>query len=381
MTTLKKTILKVGEYKAREGQVVVTPERLKHFESQVKRLQDLGYAIPMHWNHPADIGELEPIREKDLTGGSRGAQNTVGKLNSFRVSEDGQSAEIVVETLTRDATEKASNNAVYVSPVIFEQWADGTGQTYSDIIGSVDLVDYPVDYSQSKFEPAVITMAIRLNSTPTIYRMSTAMDDENKDTAKDTPAGDEAGSSSSTNLKDVISALATLKIVLPEDTTPDNLLDRLHTALLTAAAQTGVDTDPDDNAPGDQSTVATPAIQTMSLETKAAVQYATTMHRKEVARRLDSLHASGRISDVELRDRTPKIGVLKLSLDSAGQPEVSAIEQFIESREAIPEGSFTNSKYKPQSVSQLRRMSVVEPPNGDGPSPERIDELVKAMTK
>lgn len=151
-----KSILKVGTYHSPDGTVVVTPERLKHWERETKRLQSVGYAIPSHFDHANDIDLLEPIAMDVLARKqNRSAKATVGKLDSFRVSADGQSAEIVLHTLTSDATESVGKNAVYVSPVIFPEWKDGAGNHFRDVLTSFDLVDHPVDYSQTSFVPAI----------------------------------------------------------------------------------------------------------------------------------------------------------------------------------------------------------------------------------
>lgn len=151
-----KTMLKVGTYHSPDGTVVVTPERLKHWERQVKAIQQVGYAIPSHFDHSDDEELLTPIDEKELRARqSRSAQFTVGKLADFKVSPDGQAAEIVLHTLDPKATEKVSQNAIYVSPVIHPKWKDGAGNEYADALTSFDLVDWPVDHSQSSFTPLV----------------------------------------------------------------------------------------------------------------------------------------------------------------------------------------------------------------------------------
>ena len=121
-----KAILSVGTYHSPDGTVHVTPERLRHWEKQVSKLQEVGYAIPSHFDHANEIDLLSPIDETTLKNRiSRSAQATVGKLKSFRVSEDGNSAEIMLETLTPKAKDVVGSNAVYVSPVIFPEWRDG----------------------------------------------------------------------------------------------------------------------------------------------------------------------------------------------------------------------------------------------------------------
>ncbi len=166
-----KTMLKVGTYHSPDGVVVVTPERLRHWERQVKAIQGVGYAIPSHFDHSSEEDLLTPIEEKELQAKqTRSAQFTVGKLKDFRVSPDGKSAEIVLHTLDPKATNSVAKNAVYVSPVIHPAWKDGAGNVYRDALTSFDLVDWPVDHSQSSFTPLIrmgqrVCPAIRMGAS------------------------------------------------------------------------------------------------------------------------------------------------------------------------------------------------------------------------
>lgn len=183
MDTFSKSILKVGTYHSPDGTVEVTPERLRHWEAQARRLQAVGYDLPSHFNHANEIDLLEPIpANPEQRQMHRGAQHTVGHLApmGFVVAPDGQSAEITLKTLTDGAKEAVSKNAVYVSPVIFPEWKDGAGNTYADVITSFDLVDHPVDYSQSSFVPAI---RMGLNSKPYQLRVIKMSEDRGKPTA------------------------------------------------------------------------------------------------------------------------------------------------------------------------------------------------------
>jgi hypothetical protein len=156
-----KSMLRVGTYHSPDGEVVVTPERLRHWEKQVKKIQSVGYAIPTHFDHSNDMDLLTPIHERELTKRhSRSAMNTVGKLQDFKVAADGRSAEIVIHTMTPEATSLAEKNAVYISPVIHPNWKDGAGNSYADALTSFDLVDYPVDFSQSSFSPVKMGLGV-----------------------------------------------------------------------------------------------------------------------------------------------------------------------------------------------------------------------------
>ena len=353
-----KSILKPGTYHSAQGEVNVTVDRLRHWESQVKRLQSAGYAIPMHWDHSSNPNQLLPVNAQTLSVGKiRSSERTAGRLNSFKVAKDGNSAEIVIETLTKEATEKVGSNAVSVSPVIFPEWTDGANQKYSDVITSIDLVDHPVDYSQGKFQPVLCSLMVANNQTP--FLLSVQMDPEpgekpeNEDEKPD-EAQPETDATPSTSVPAVLEALAKMSIVLPEDTTVDNFLDRLYTALLTAAAQSGTDEEVADVE--ENPTLVDPQIATMSLQAKNQIAYANRQYQTTVANQLQRLLEEGRCTPAEHSQKKPLLPAIKLSLNSSGEPELSKLEEWIQSRNAVPKGTFWSSEEKATKMSLVKEV-------------------------
>lgn len=386
--TFSKSILKVGTYHSPDGVVEVTPQRLKHWASETKRLQNVGYAIPSHFDHSNELDLLEPIAMDALARRqNRSAEVTVGKLADMRVAPDGQSAEIVLETLTPGATEAVSSNAVYVSPVIFPEWKDGAGNTYRDVITSFDLVDHPVDHSQSSFVPAQrmsqLVRAIRMGVNTKPFRLGPVMDEdednkpEDEETTSSEDGAVDSGESSeseeapepesqnlddtnSQNLVEVIGALQRMNIVLPPDTSPTNFLDRLHTALLTAAAHQGLDGgDPTGDMGEGTPEAASPMIATMSVQARSAMQYAQSQYRDNIAKRLAALLRSGRCKPVEADQQKRVLSAVRLSLGKDGKPHKSEVEKWIDSREAVPKGTFWTQE---QRTNAAQKLSIVEAP-------------------
>lgn len=411
--TFSKSILKVGTYHSPDGVVKVTPERLRHWARETKRLQSVGYAIPSHFDHSNELEELEPIAMDVLDRKqTRSASRTVGKLSDIRVSKDGQSAEIVLETLTPQATEAVKSNSVYVSPVIFPEWKDGAGNSYRDVITSFDLVDHPVDYSQTSFVPAQklgLVPAIRMGVNTKPFRLGAAMADEEKeydefeedstdtegdeggsdsvpDTSMDEPAEETAPptpvdtdptddiESNAQALGDVIAALQGMNIILPPDTAAGNFLERLHTALLTAQAHQGMGGNPGE-MPGEQiPEAASPQIATMSVQQRQRVS-------KSLTQRIEALLKSGRCKPVEANNQKRALQTVRLSLDSEGNPRKSHIERWIEAREDVPEGTFWSNKQK-TSATKLSRVPAPQTWNAfEAISPQEEDALVKEHLK
>ena len=387
MAAFRKAILRAGKYHSPDGVVEVTPERLRHWELQFRRLRAARQVVPVDWDHADDPAKMQPLSVDAYK--RRSAANTVGHLRDFRVGDDGQSAEITLDLRTQRAIEAAETNAVYVSPVLFPEWRDGSGQRYTDVITHVDMVNHPVDHSQGSFVPTTeapaIACALRMAlSAPYRFGGPTMADDDKKpdeiptddgaddaappDDAADDSADDAAppdtGADDST-LSSVIEQLAKFNIVLQDGTTAENLLDRLHTALLTAAAHQGIDDDgTDDNAggnPADQPTVAAPDVATMSLEARAALNWAEGQHREALGKRLDALVETGRCTPAEAKARRQALETVRLSLDKAGKPIASRLEEWVDSREAIPSGACWSRE---QRLSADRQRSIQDPPAG-----------------
>lgn len=396
----KKAILQVGTYHAPKSNVVVTPERLRHWANQFTRLQAAKQVVPIDWDHSSSESDLTPLT-MDAYQKKRSAKNTIGHLHEFKVSEDGQRAELLLDVPDKAAAQKAKDNLVYVSPVIFPTWKDGTGAEYQDCITHVDFVNHPVDHSQGKFEPVeagAIACAIRMSLSEPM-RLAFDGDDKSGDSDGDSDGGsdndaDDSNDSDSDDkpdgiqddegrLKDVITALGGMSIVLSGDTTPANFLAHLHQALLTAAAHRGegpTNQQQDQNPnPGGDITVADQGNVALSLEQRQQVQqgqialaYAEGVHRKGVTDRLKGLIDSGRCTPPEFQSRSAEIGAVRLSLDTAGKPQSSDLEKWIESREAVPAGTF----WDPETRLNAQRLSVAQPTVNTGElTREQVDEL------
>lgn len=344
-----KTMLKVGTYHSPDGTVVVTPERLRHWERQVKAIQSVGYAIPSHFDHANDDELLTPISETELRAKqSRSAKNTVGRLKSFRVAPDGRSAEIVLHTLDPQATKSVASNAVYVSPVIHPAWKDGAGNKYPDALTSFDLVDWPVDHSQSSFTQLIrmgqrVCPAIRMGASKPLFLERTGMstatasknrsvaarksrfkaalnaglqrmgsdykpeddDEENKpadaapsdaaDPGADTPTPSDDASPTDTIgadevqapdlLDSVLNLLGEYGVTLPDDTTDSSLINHLRVALTALlSSQQSEDDEVDDDTQDPASPDAMPQPVAPTIATMS-VQQRKALDRAAVAER------------------------------------------------------------------------------------------------
>lgn len=413
--TFRKAVLRQGVYNSPDGTVVVTPERLRHWAAQVKRVQAARYAIPMHWDHATDLELLEPIKLDVLhERKTRSAQNTIGTLLDFVVSPDGESAEITLETLTERASEAASANAVSVSPVIFTEWKDGKGNVYTDTIGSIDFVNYPVDNSQGPFIPVhsatqALSCRIRMSTTPQVFRMATDPDSESEDSfgteMASEPASNPVGSgpdgdamdtppSGGTSVSDVIEALAKLSIMLPLDTTTESFLERLRPALMTAIAarqqpepEQPATSLPPEESPQDQDTpvlAEQPQIAAMSALQRRIDKLESdriAASRARLSERIQALLTSGRCFPVECNAKRESLRVQKLSVGTDCNVNAGELEVWLASREALPKGACWSAE---ERVTKLGT-KLVDAPTTYGTknsiTATETDEAVAKLTK
>ena len=398
MAKFIKSALKVGEtfIDGNGNPVPITAKRLSHFSKQFARLTENKYNVPIDWDHADSLDGLSPVLMSEQKK-RRSAKNTVGELSSFNLAKDGKSAELVLEVSDPKAAGRADRNEVYISPVILESWKDGHGNEYKDVITHVDFVNHPVDHSQGPFKslpevpavaPGTVALAIRMGLDPACTLMGAGNDDDDDDTGgTDVDEDDEELEEDDEELEDgkdadspervsrLLEALKAHDVVLPDDTDGSNILERLEVALLTKAAIEGKGTgDGNDAGGGNNSNVKVVdpgGFQGMSLDprTKAAIAYAERQHQNSVKVRLKNLLDSGRCTPAEFQSKEPTVNVIKLSLADDGKPEASKLEEWIESREVVPAGTFWSDQTRTQKLS----LQVVNPQlSGGEPTPEEV---------
>ena len=421
MTTgnFAKSMLKVGTYHSPDGTVNVTPRRLKHWAKNFKKLNAAQQVVPMHWDHGDDIDSLRPLSKSEYQQ-DRSAGNTVGRMVGFDLAPDGRSAEVRFRTSCGKATRKVDEGDVYVSPVIMPRWRDGAGNNYSDLITHLDLVNHPVDHSQGPARriQGTVACALRMGigSKPLrlagdyvdpdqkddIEELDVDMDlgsDDLPDTGGDDveivdidggddidlDAGDDDLSldddimadepvedliEPDTTVGDLMLALADHGIILPEDTSDSNFMDRLRTALIATAASDG-GTDPlVDSLDSEDTIVADPQVATMSA-------FATKQYNAKLKRNIQVLLKTGRCTPAEAKEQLAKSKTMKLSLTRKGNPKANDVTKWIRSRADLPAGAVWSPRER------LRRMSgkIAEPKatklHGDQKlSPEQLNAAV-----
>lgn len=410
MAKFKKTILRVGQYRSLDGTVKVTPSRLRHWVNQFKQFSQAGNVVPVSFDHATEEDGLTPLSVNEF----RSAQNTVGRLHDLRLSQDGKAAEMVLDIADPKAVQLARSNHVFVSPVLCQRWRDGRGNNYRDLWSHVDIVNHPVDSSQTPFQA--------LSTAGTQYwRFALYGDEDLKDLEDDTEMGDDDMGDTDTaaamgdddmadalgdddiaaamgdtdmtpgpmdgamdgtpadtgKLTEVLADLLQIGIVLGDDTNESNFLDRFVPALKTYVANNADSAGGDDDIyKDDPMEVEQPQFAQMSLAQRRVHEFAQTAHREKIRSRLNRLFVSGRCTRPELEEKRAQTEIVRLSLDSLGTPKASDVEKWIESRESLPKGTFWSKKVKAQRLS----LSVESPPKRAGElSEEKAEKIAQRL--
>ena len=399
MAKFSKGILKAKNYIAPQGAVGVTPERIKHWDEQQRLMLSRNLAPSVHFDHSDDPAQNMPVQLDTKGRIKRGAHNAVGKLAQFMPSAAGDSATIELDLPDAKAAEKAKSNVVGVSPVIVPLFRDGDGNEYRDCIVAYDLVTHPVDNTQTPFVEVQGAIACSLRvfdeaGKSVVYQMGDKPfaddeDDEEDQLPKDGDGDGETGegqpeaknpdlppakATDKTKLAAVVAGFSQLGMVLPSDFdfATDGFLDVLLTSLNTLIgaqrkaeaeeAESKADEEEESNV-----TVQDPGYAAMSL-------FATRQHQERIAERLEKLLESGRCTPEEHGKHKAVIGTLKLSLDAEGKSLTpSAVEQWIESRETVPAGTFWDAEMRTKKMA----LTVAELPKhmrGEGFSQDEINQ-------
>ena len=175
-------------------------------------------------------------------------------------------------------------------------------------------------------------------------------------------------------IKDLLSELEKFDIILPDDTRPDNFLERLQVGLKTAAAHQALEEEPLGNVSDTDTTVADAGgVAMMGLQVKGVMGYAERQHRGAVEATLESLLRTGRCTPAEFHDRKASVPTLRLSLDESGNAEPSDLEKWIASRQPLPAGTFWDAERRTQKLS----VEADEPP--DSYTGKESDSKVNAV--
>lgn len=265
--------------------------------------------VPASWNHRDDA---TPISRDDKA--SQQAKGFAGKVTSYEIADGKLFARLSIDDADANQVEKVR----FVSPEI-NNFIDGSGKQWGECITHVAITPRPVQHWQQPIQR--LGHPIRL-----------AFDSE-KGTEMAEPADDKTTDGGGDYFKKAIEALAGKSIILPEDTTPENMCERIVIACMQGEVVDDEDDDPPvDIVPDDQK----PPI---SLSLQKQEQQARDLASANLGRRINSLLKTGRITPPIKAKLLADLGKIQFGFDDKGELVSNNVVAKVEAYEALPKNS------------------------------------------
>lgn len=352
---VKAESLKVGSWKLPDGRTYeVSRAKVDHHAARLKEIFAAGYVLPYCIEHD-DAGA--PILMSDWEG----------RKGEFLGCIEGAAAEGDTLQLTLDVPDpkdaKYLRGMRFVSPEIQTNYDLGGRRFAGETITHVAATALPVQFPQDPIQ-TVSMSRLRLSVagyTPPV-RLGETMADEPKKEGEAAPTATDDGG----RLKKVLKALAGVGLVLPDDTTADNLIERLETAALTLEGSSGITTLAEkETAPSASDVSQNPVVMSLTKEL-------LTLKRDDLKRRAQLLLETGRVGK-PVRDKLlADLGKVQLSLSPNGGLTPNSVANRIEAYEELEKGS----AFPVVDLSNAERPGL---PREGRSAPETPSEVNKAM--
>lgn len=351
MARVKARILTVGTHSSPQGDVVVTPERLRHWSDQFKKMrQDMS--IPAPWNH----------RKEALPGNDDFLKSPMnaGYVEEFTLSKDGKSAHIVIDapgvefdngklitwTKIPETNAMVKTAVKEVSAGIAKEWKDGKNRVWNDVMTHAAVVIHPVVGGQEGFQKlsqemgnsqwlSVDTKWYLAGEYPDDKEVPEEKKEEPKPEVRPEPEAP-TGFSMETLIKDLSGE--PFRLQLPPDTDEKNFAERLWIAVSALKGQHGMG-----NVQEQQ-----PEQMMMSLLSKTSPAHAEMLKKviedrnalqlKEKTRRFTEAKKAVDMLPLPVEIRTEHFGILgqqNLSLESVSDKDLDLVEQKLSLAAAV----------------------------------------------
>jgi hypothetical protein len=375
MAKFKKPIVSAGVFLVGNGNggrhtESITTKRLQHWANEFNRMRANGVLVPAPWNHnpnslPVVMGNNGMLPD---------SANNAGFWDSLSVetTADGKSTLYGILEAPGDENDFSSpagkigktvkETSIYARP----SWVDGKENSYTDSIMHIALVTHPIEAGQGNFEPLNSGQTIAMSHCQQVFMSDDGgskpdpvsgqpdpVNNEQKSAFQDKPTGD---------LGTLIEMLTSIGIIIPKDTTDENLKERLSIAVQQKlsgdeeedeeegslrkppkdAEQQSVpmtmSQTPNQPAVIDSEVImAHPTYKALSDQNKAMLNVMTNQARNARATRINSLIATKRVSkeyaDLHL---LPLLNGFQMSFDGEGKENISALDVTLNALEAIP---------------------------------------------
>jgi hypothetical protein len=299
-----------------------------------------GYTIPLYWEHQADDG---PVKLSAADKPAHVAKHTFGRVKEA-FKDDGGALQLKLEVDAEDDFNRLPK-VRFVSPELRRNWTDADGRTHKGwSISHVAATPVPVQREQKPFDPA---NAIRL-SLADYCQLSDGGPAGSGQTGKGSPEGGldpdkmtpGSGGKGGQVTKCLI-ALAKKGIKLPEDTTQENIVERLCIVL---DALSDVDDSEKPMADLDDVDEADRGTQPYALSLQKHQAKAEKFERQDLTRRIRRLVSTGRITPVMGEKLLGQAGKVQLSFNDDCEIVKNEMHIRVEAYEALPK----HASWKPK---------------------------------
>ncbi len=341
---------------------VLTADKLRKVADTGSRMLEAGLKIYAPWKH--DFANPQgPLGPKRLPGSDENA----GFWNKLWYDEKEEALYGEIDVPREEDASKIGTVVQEVSPII-KTFTDGLGRTWEDAPYHIALVTHPILPGQENFKPVepAIEMAasieendgfaFSMSDVKELLLTSAPVSDENvnhqegiamatAEPTKEEPTAEEPNVATGAGISSAIKALAKLKISLPEDTTPENFIERLVIAInaIDAANEPDDEGKPPVEQPlpvamslGEPIVADTPAVNPLQT-------FAENQARKSYIDRIEAVVKTGRIPPAyAVKELKPLVEAFALSLGEDGTPKKTVLDQLLEAIESIPENTILN---------------------------------------
>jgi len=401
MAKFKKKVLEPGTYQSPDGQITITPERIKHWVNSFKEMKSSGLKVPTPWGHQSKASPDYEEREFNES------KYNAGFLDSLSTDDNGALLAIVDVPREEDA-DRVGTVVQEVSPQIETSWRDGKGKVWSDVITHLAFVTHPVVPNQENFEAVTPVGATRLSlkqklSNPTGDKSMAKEEEDFEGTEEETPKKpekkekkkkepemshvEESGSGEHSGLDpELIDLLASCGLIIPDDTTEEDFIPALKASCATLKhskegggvegaggeddllsgldlsgledamggaggqpPEAGAETPPAPEGQGgapkgplmEQQPAMTMSLTNKNYEDRLAMMSAKLEEadRNKMANEIDLLLSQGKITPVIASHLKSDLKGYRLSLNSNGTQDVSHVQGKIDTFKLMPEGS------------------------------------------
>lgn len=325
-----------------------------------------GYTIPLYWEHQADDG---PVKLSAADKPAHVAKHTFGRVKEA-FKDDGGALQLKLEVDADDDFNRLPK-VRFVSPELRKNWTDADGRTHKGwSISHVAATPIPVQREQKPFDP---TNAIRL-SLADYYQLSEAPPGSGSDGGGSPKGGldpekqDEGGAGG--KVTKCLIALAKKGIKLPEDTTAQNIVERLCIVL---DALSDVDDSEKPMADLDDVDEADRGTQPYALSLQKQQAKAEKFARQGINQRVARLVNTGRITPEIGAKLTSQAGKVQLSFNDDGEVESNDLLIRIEAYEALPKHASWKPKGERVRLSNVAENEAGKPEDGEKSDKEALD--------